>query len=465
MANPTPQPGALPIVVSICGPADLTERDADRARPSLVRQLRRLKRRYAHSSFAVATDGSHGLQHLASAAAAEVDGLSVAGECCATCDLSLHVESAEAGGPDTRVRLERRRRRAWDDRDELRTVQLEHADTYNRDAARQRAKYADRVVASERALVMPEGVEPSFAAARLRDIFATADSLAARHQVLLYAAFALVTGLGLIATVLLALLHVLNAEWARYWFVLFVGLAFAAWYVAKRLRIHERYIEYRALAESARIQFYWHACGIGESTRDHCSNQMPQRLAWVQQALLSIMQVTAPRTAAAPDAPRTAAILQAWVDDQARYFLRTWRTARARYRLCHRAAMTLYVIAALAEVANVLTPGSLMQAHKPLEHALSLTAVILLALATIIMAYVTKIATVYQVQHYRRMSGIYAEAQQKLVEPSAPALHRIAVDLGRQALHENAQWAAVLTQQPIDPPPSPFTKPWHDSDA
>jgi hypothetical protein len=445
--------GALPIVVALCGDTAVREQNVEQTRQLLERELHTLQQRYPHSPIALAAPSP--LLHLAHAAACKAGAFAVAEECHATCDVLI--ESPHGGTSGTpRVRVTAPRRPTWEPSPAEHRDALERTDLFNREALRCMAQWPEDIVASARSLAVPEGVEVPDAAKRLRDVFAVANLLALHAQKRMRWALYILFGIGVVATILFAMFHIYDLKSAGWAFGSTVLLGVGAYQVAKRSKVHERYVEYRTLAESARIQFYWRACGVPDCTRDHCTAQLPTNLAWIHDALLSIVRSSG--VAASPiSADALRATLAGWIAEQGRYFRRSAPRAHRRFSRWNRLANGLFI--AWVIVGGVLLLGETCCAASLIEWKwISFIAVLLPAFSAIIVGFLAKIAMGYQAKHYHRMASIYARAEAQLANAAPDELRRVAVELGRQALQENVQWAAVLTEQGIDPPPTPFTK-------
>ncbi len=71
-------------------------------------------------------------------------------------------------------------------------------------------------------------------------------------------------------------------------FLTALGLTFAAWIVYfrfKRTAAAERCDDYRAIAEGLRVQFYWTACGSGESVASNYLQHQRGELGWIRNVI------------------------------------------------------------------------------------------------------------------------------------------------------------------------------------
>jgi hypothetical protein len=94
----------------------------------------------------------------------------------------------------------------------------------------------------------------------------------------------------------------------------------ACWYwLASQRNLEGRYLDYRALAEACRVQYFWKLVGIDECASVHFLRQQRDELEWIRQAI----QTSEIGDEEAKDAPlmeRLMFIRTAWIDDQLTYF-------------------------------------------------------------------------------------------------------------------------------------------------
>lgn len=101
-----------------------------------------------------------------------------------------------------------------------------------------------------------------------------------------------------------------------------VGLTVAAacWYlVASQGNLEGRYLDYRALAEACRVQYFWKLVGISECASVHFLREQRDELEWIRQAI----QTSEIGDEEANDIPlmdRLMFVRAEWIEDQLRYF-------------------------------------------------------------------------------------------------------------------------------------------------
>jgi hypothetical protein len=241
-------------------------------------------------------------------------------------------------------------------------------------------------------------------------------------------------------------------------YLLLLILAYVVFYLARRSDIHNRFVEYRALAEGLRVQCYWDACGINQSAADYYSNRYPVDLNWIRLAIRSATLIRP----VVPDAtwPRDPVdeVLRDWIADQQRYYAQAHSHALRVEKTTNIAVRVIFGLGGCATLAVLLQ--SQMRQIAPFLRHISFLGFLCSSIAAALVALVNKLGVLYQSQDYARMLAIYAQARRHLENSSAGSAISIAAALGRAALSESGEWILFRRERRIDEPASPFRKPW-----
>lgn len=251
--------------------------------------------------------------------------------------------------------------------------------------------------------------------------------------------------LTLLFAALLALTFELYAE-VLHWRALPAGylLAFASltgmllW--QSRRDVQSRYLDYRALAEGLRVQFYWRLAGLTDSASSSYLRKQLDELRWIREALRAAAALPPPRT----EHPELA--LQRWVGGQAAYYADRAHSQRERLHLFERASR-LFMGTGLAATALLVIFWHRLESLPDSHHWL----VVLMGFAPIGAAlwetYADRLGLRAQVNQYAR----FAERLDQ--DPSRyerrHALRALLRELGREALMENGDWVLLLRERPI----------------
>jgi len=102
-------------------------------------------------------------------------------------------------------------------------------------------------------------------------------------------------------------------------YLIILGIGFAIYIVAKYKEYHDRHLEYRALAEALRIQFFWILSGISNYVADYYLLKQRTELDWTRRALRNIRFLSFRQSNSSLKTIQ--AVWEDWVDDQKNYFM------------------------------------------------------------------------------------------------------------------------------------------------
>jgi len=242
-------------------------------------------------------------------------------------------------------------------------------------------------------------------------------------------------------------------------YIALILISYCVFLYARRLDLHSRFVEYRALAEGLRVQHYWHACGLARSAAAAYLIRQPLDYQWIRLALWRAAAANPPtsRPGGAQD-PAVPGVLQGWIDDQQQYFMRSQaRSARVEVRMRYLVA-GIFLLGVCASLTIMFARH--LPVSKPIQLRLSLISFLCPGVSAAIVALVTKLGLLYQASHYGRMQAIFDQARRRLRRQPAETAGRIAGALGEEALLENESWAQFRRERGLDEPTSPLRRPW-----
>jgi len=299
--------------------------------------------------------------------------------------------------------------------------------------------------------LLPDIATRHAAGRSLATAFAAADLLARHYQRITR----MVLRLTLVFAALLALIFEIYAEvlpWRLLpagYLVAFASLTAILLWQGER-DVQGRYLDYRALAEGLRVQFYWRLAGLHDSASSSYLRKQLDELRWIREALRAAAALPPPETAH----PELA--IEHWIGGQAAYYAD--RAHSQRKRLHHLEHRSKYFMGA-----GLLATAGLVLFWNHLE---SLPAwhrwlVVLMGFAPIGAAlwetYAERLGLRTQVNQYARFAGIFRRAgrfAERLEQhPERHDRHHALVallrELGREALMENGDWVLLLRERPI----------------
>ena len=349
---------------------------------------------------------------------------------------------------------------------ELQTL-LEGTAGFNRDVA----DYRDEIAASGRRLAPASPYSVPEALQYVDHLFTASDWLgghfrrcftrALRARYTLWATLALLLlGLhksrdGLLDLVNIALVLLVFAS----------GWGLALW--AHRRGWQRRFLDYRALAEGLRVDFYWEIAGVraqfdGEFAHESFLQKQDVELEWIRAALraVSLRCALAPRTSW-PHGFEHAYV--AWIGDpdlvngsgQLLYYQRTTRILERRQKLSERLSRILLFSGLALGIALAIDTGLAILGASPLSHGQRDSLVFALAMVTVYGAifeiYLHEKADRALIRQYRYMGSLFSFTARALRSSPLPAQElQILRSLGHACLAEHAQWALAHRDMRID---------------
>ncbi|MGC1460235.1 MAG: hypothetical protein WA825_18320 [Steroidobacteraceae bacterium] len=319
---------------------------------------------------------------------------------------------------------------------------------FNSDAARQRIARPAAQVADE----LLVGVDDSQPEERmLAAAFGEADRLAAYYQ--------RITHRVLQFTLLLAATLTLTFEvYAEVLSIRALPILYLAIFASitliylwqRRIDAQGRYLDYRAVAEGLRVQFYWRLAGLPDSASANYLRKQLDELRWIREALRGCA-TTPPRAQ-----PRMERVFVDWVKGQTQYFRARTERQEHRMRRIEWASGVLLAIGLLATLALVVLWPTL-ERHTSLHHWMVLVMGFTPIAAALSEAFAEKSAVRAQANQYARFATIFQHAdtvmtrlQARAHGPERSAAERALVrQLGREALMESGDWVLLLRERPL----------------
>jgi hypothetical protein len=319
---------------------------------------------------------------------------------------------------------------------------------FNSDAARQRVAGSAAQVTAE----LLAGVDdPQPEERMVASAFGEADRLAAYYQ--------RITRRVLRSTLLLAACLTLTFEvYAEVLQIRALPILYLAIFASitliylwqRRADSQGRYLDYRAVAEGLRVQFYWRLAGLPDSASANYLRKQLDELRWIREALRGCA-TTPPRAQ-----PRMDRVFADWVRGQSQYFRA--RTARQEHqmRLIEWVSGVFLVIGLVGALALVAFWPALGR-HSDVHHWIVLVMGFTPIVAALSEAFAEKSAVRAQANQYARFATIFQHAENVMARlqshaegPERNAAERaVVLQLGREALMESGDWVLLLRERPL----------------
>jgi hypothetical protein len=210
--------------------------------------------------------------------------------------------------------------------------------------------------------------------------------------------------------------------------------------------VHEKYLDYRALAEGLRVQFFWTLAGVHRSVSGSYLRKQNDELQWIREALRKVSHGT--------EILSCDFLYRAWICDQVKYFRRSATRLEGVVRKVRLVSTGLFAIGLLRTAVLFVMWDSLAAAGH-LHHWSVISIASLPVVGALIEAYSERMGYEARGKQHAILAGTFdraAQAFQRLRESGhdeAPAIRRLLGDLGREALIENADWVLLRRERPM----------------
>jgi hypothetical protein len=238
-------------------------------------------------------------------------------------------------------------------------------------------------------------------------------------------------------------------------FLLAFVFAIAIQYFSKKQGWHRKYLDYRALAEGLRVQFYWAAAGVTEPdisrfTHDSFLQAQDPEIGWIR----NVMRVAGTRVDANP-LPSTFGLdttNREWIGSQNSgqlgFFRSRTRKRTRRKKLTERLGLACLAASAGVVVAFLFASSSIPDnLHGPMFVALG----VLLLLFAVRHSYASSIAETELIKQYEFMLRVFDNAHKRMQMAADDTEKRqVLYALGHTALDEQAQWLLTHRERSIE---------------
>jgi hypothetical protein len=240
-------------------------------------------------------------------------------------------------------------------------------------------------------------------------------------------------------------------------------VAFIGYVLAKRGGIQDMHIDYRALAEGIRVQLFWRMGGLRHEVSDHYLRKQTGELRWIHEAIRVSNVPTGGQEIASREESLGSGerVLQYWIEAQRAYYVRAAGRDATRLRRGSRLATTFY-IGSLGSTVVVLVMDGLARLQiasdlgAGMRPTLFMGIALMLGLSVLIRAYSEKMGFSEQAVQYQRMRDLFMRAERSLKSGlgrgDVDAVQDVLVELGEEALQENADWVLLRRSRGIEIP-------------
>ena len=272
--------------------------------------------------------------------------------------------------------------------------------------------------------------------------------------------------LGLIAVhsiaVLIGLIFIVYSEFDGLDFLVNLFLiaflaGFTLYKIGERRQWHRKHLDYRALAEGLRVQFYWSLAGVidvqsAEFAYDNFLQKQDVDLGWIRHVMRNV-SLSRSRDEV-PDERWVDWVIEQWVGDESGKTGQLSYYHRKQMEKTQRFKRTTF-LAKLALIMGVLIAILLAVAGADMSEPQHKFLLILMGIFPLIAgvrdAYSHKKAEKELIKQYRFMRGVLANARRLLDGSDDPVFRRrVLRALGNAALEEDAEWILMHRERPLE---------------
>lgn len=344
---------------------------------------------------------------------------------------------------------------------------LTRMDQYNRDAQHFLTEHTGKIQQSRQYLV-GDSTAAGFGNKALNalDVYEVADAMSNQGNVRRLALFKWIIGIAMLSIFFEQLYSGPFMVWP--WLALCLITGVAAYQLFRKIRterLEDRYLDYRALAEGARVQFFWKVAGLSENAADHYLKEQRDELEWIRQVLRCL---DLPRRSgnAAVDMPMREGIefsLDKWVRDQFNYFSGKHQKAQlnrlAEEKIAKR-AKTLFVagigVLIFTTLFQIVAAPLIPEAADNILQSCIVSYGMLFWALPALKLYGDTMAFSEQAKRYKKMGYYYGICEHHLtrsvVDGNVGQSMDLLREIGKQALVENGDWLLLHRQRPVQVP-------------
>ena len=231
-------------------------------------------------------------------------------------------------------------------------------------------------------------------------------------------------------------------------FLALFSLAYAFYLFGVKYRNNQNYyLEFRALAESMRVQCYWYTAGIDESVGGHYTVKFNKDMSWANYALDRWHEIDTLYSRMDCKEKDDALICKEWLVNQHGYFkgnIADFSRKAAVIRCVNILSKIAWVIAAAALAVSLVkdTPG-----EKYMIFAIGVINII-----TLVLSYLSEKMTYKELEAKYTYCAVLAEKAVDDFNRAIASPREIFMRYGEEALAENAEWLMIENDREPDVP-------------
>lgn len=214
---------------------------------------------------------------------------------------------------------------------------------------------------------------------------------------------------------------------------------------ANNLDYHRKYIEYRVLAETLRVQFFLSVAGVQKQVKDILPWFIRQGLPWIEDILKTLPEMK--------NHERNP-IINFWILDQRTYHNGALEKAQNKKNRDNRTTRIVIAITIIAYIVTLLfeifiyaqNPGNVDV--NAVRAILKIVVGTMSAVTLFTSSYYGKLSLTYTIKDHKRMIALYDNAEKEISKKGET--EEILIELAREFLIENSTWYSYQTKNKPD---------------
>jgi hypothetical protein len=234
-----------------------------------------------------------------------------------------------------------------------------------------------------------------------------------------------------------------------------ITVANVVFYLARQRKLDDKHLDYRALAEGLRIQFFWRLTGLSENPAAYYLNKQQSELDWIRYALRTINLISF-RGMPPVSSPETLqAVRSYWIENQSAYFVKSARQQKEQGQQLDLLATWIFRLGMFVVIPVMLLVHGLKLGSGLLDSWLQVATPCCFILAGAIKFYTDRRLFSEHAKQYVRMFNIFSKASKQLNTipvDNSDEYQSIILKLGKESLSENGDWVLMHRERPIEVP-------------
>ncbi len=215
--------------------------------------------------------------------------------------------------------------------------------------------------------------------------------------------------------------------------------------LSDRLDCHRKYLEYRVLAESLRVQYFLSMAGVAKPVAELLPWPVKKGLPWIRQILEEIH---------VPGIGEKHSVLDCWIRDQKAYHQKALRRSEAKSSRDGHIARVVVLITIVSYIAALLFELLVYRNMDVAANADTVRAILKILLGTMSAitlftgSYYGKMSLADDIDDHARMIALYELAEEEIAQDGET--EELLLSLAREFLNENSTWYAYQSKNKAD---------------